>query len=154
MTIGNFKQLIQEIVQKSRELKDKHTTAQSAPVNYAAVFSQNKNEYKEFSEIAKQLGKVIQNTPTGDLFKIHDIDTTAGKLQLLKIRIPDTARTERGDSDFTVADYQTFKNAYLSKPEFKLIERKDFEMIELVDPLFDVRAYFSNPPLDQQLGIK
>ncbi len=142
------------IVQHSCELKDKHTTEKNARVNYAAVFSQNEKEHNEFYELAKLIGRVIQNTLTGDLFEIEGIDTVSGKLRLLKIRKPDTTRPERGDADFTVADYQTFKNANLPKQGFKLIERKDFEMIELIDPAFNVRVYFSHPPLDQQLRLK
>lgn len=154
MTTEDFKRLIQGIVQKSYELKNKHTAEKNAQVNYAAVFSQNEEEYNEFYESAKQIGKVIQNTPTGDLFKIEEVDTVSGKLRLLKIRKPDITRPERGDADFTVADYPTFKSSYLPKSGFKLIERKDFEMVELTDPIFNVRAYFSHPPLDEQLGLK
>ena len=37
---------------------------------------------------------------------------------------------------------------------FLLIVKNDnFEMIELVDSNFNIRVYFSNPPLDKQLGI-
>lgn len=150
----DFKQLIQDIVRKSCELKNKHTMEKNAQVNYAAVFSQDEKEYNEFYELAKQIGKVIQNTPTGDLFKIDAVDTVSGKLQLLKIRKPDATRPERGDADFTVTDYPTFKSTYLVRPGFKLIERTDFEMIELTDSTFNVRAYFSNLPLDKQLGLK
>jgi hypothetical protein len=31
--------------------------------------------------------------------------------------------------------------------------RPDFEMIELIEKECPVRAYFSNPPLNEQLGI-
>ena len=154
MTAEDLKQLIQEIVKKSHELKNKHTAEKNAAVNYVAVFSQNKNEYKEFYGAAKKIGEVIKNTPTGDLFRVNGIDTVAGKLKLVKIRLPDTTRPERGDADFTVADYIMFKEKYLPKTGFKLVERKDFEMIELIDPSFNVRAYFSNPPLDLQLGLR
>lgn len=154
MSTEDFKQLIQDIVRKSCELKNKHTTEKSACINYAAVFSQDEKEYNEFYELAKQIGEVIQNTPTGDLFKIEGVDTVSGKLRLLKIRKLDTTRPERGDADFTITDYPTFKSTHLPKSGFKLIERNGFEMIELVDPVFNVRAYFSYPPLDQQLGLK
>ena len=142
------------MIRQSRELKNKHTAEKVAVVNYVAVFSQNKNEYKELYAAAKKIGEVIKNTPTGDLFKMDGIDTVAGKLRLVRIRLPDPTRPERGDADFTVADYIMFKKKYLAKAGFKLVERKDFEMIELTDPSFNVRAYFSNPPLDLQLGLR
>ncbi len=145
--------LVQKIVKQASELKDKRTDEANAPVNYAAVFAQSQREYDELLAAAKRLGKIIRETPTGLLFNIEPLDTVAGKLRLLKIRIPDMTRLERGDADFTVADYPKFKRTYLKQPGFKLIEREDFEIIELMDSNFNVRAYFSHPPLDQQLGL-
>ena len=43
---------------------------------------------------------------------------------------------------------------YLSRNEFKIMKKENFYMIELIDKDFDVRAYFSNPPLSQQLNIR
>jgi hypothetical protein len=97
---------------------------------------------------------VIKETTTGPLFQIEPLKTTTGLLKLLKIRLPDTTRPERGDADFTIADFSVFKKKYLSKAGFKLVPRENFEMVELVDSAFDVRAYFSNPPLDIQLDLK
>ena len=145
--------LIKEIVRQAKELKDKYTQEQTALVNYSAIFSHSQSEYNELIEAASKIGKVVDNTPTGPLFQIKPIDTISGKLKLLKIRIPDQTRPERGDADFTVPNYEAFKAIYLTKPEFKLLERKNFEMIELSASGFKVRAYFSNPPLDKQLGI-
>ena len=73
---------------------------------------------------------------------------------MLKIRRPDPKRPERGDADFTVSDYQTFKKTQLGKPGFGLIERTNMEMLELVDPDFDVLAYYSHPTLAEVLGIQ
>jgi len=109
-------------------------------------------EYNDFLNLANQLGRVFKETQTGPLFLI-DLDTESGKLRLLKIRKPDKARKERGDADFTIDNYDSFKKNYLSKPEFSLIERDNFEMIELADPKFNVMTYFSNLPLDQQFGL-
>jgi len=145
-------QFVQEIVSKSNDLKNKHTSEKKAPVNYACIFCQSEEQFNEFVEITKNIGEIAQETLTGPLFQIH-IDTVAGKLQLLKIRKPDEKRKELGDADFTVSNYFEFKEKYLNKEEFNLIVRKGFEMIELIDPEFDVLVYFSNPPLDKQLGI-
>lgn len=102
----------------------------------------------------QNIGNVIKETPTGPLFHITPLNTVAGKLQLLKIRKPDATRPELGDADFTVTNYAEFKKKCLSQRGFKLIVRENFEMIELVDPQFNVRAYFSNPPLNEQLKIE
>ena len=153
MSLEDFVILIQNIVKTSCELKDKFINQQNALVNYACVFCQNQKEYNNFFNLAQQLGEMIKDTPTGPLFYIKGLDTVSGKLRLLKIRKPDSARLERGDADFTISNYSKFKSEYLNKPGFSLIQRENFEMIELINPNFNTRAYFSNPPLDQQLGI-
>jgi hypothetical protein len=101
----------------------------------------------------RKIGKIIQKTPSGLLFQIEPLETVSGALRLLKIRIPDPTRPERGDTDFTISNFPEFEKLYLSKPGFKIIKKPDFYMIELMDSDFDVRAYFSNPSLDKQLKI-
>ena len=145
---------VKDIVNEATNLKNKHTSEKEAEVNYACIFSQGKNQYIGLFMLTQKIGKVIKETPTGQVFLISPISTIAGKLRLLKIRKPDSTISELGDADFTVKDYSKFKKEYLSKKGFKLIVRENFEMIELVDPKFKVRAYFSNPPLDRQLKIR
>jgi len=149
----NIINLAVDIVEKAYELKNKFTDATNAPVNYAWVFCQNDDEYDELKKLSGEIGKVIEDTPSGPLYHVKPIDTVAGQLKLLKIRNPDTTKPERGDADFTVSNYPEFKNKYLQQDKFKLIPRPTFEMIELMDSNFNVRAYFSYPPLDKQLGI-
>ncbi|OGM02329.1 hypothetical protein A3K72_01485 [Candidatus Woesearchaeota archaeon RBG_13_36_6] len=146
--------MTQEIVNRASILKNKHTDEAKAPVNYACIFSQSWEEYDELLKAASIIGKVVKETPNGKLFQIPPLVTSSGRLQLLRIRIPDSSRPERGDADFTVSNYLRFKQKYLAKRGFKLIPRENFEMIELMDADFDVRAYFSHPPLDEQLCIK
>ncbi|MFA5107269.1 MAG: hypothetical protein WC497_03000 [Patescibacteria group bacterium] len=153
MTAPDLQKLVQEIVAQAQKLKDVRTDAKDAPVNYACVFAQSDEEYSRLLEVAKKLGLVLNETKMGPLFQIKPLDTAAGKLQLLKIRRPDVNRPERGDADFTVADYPAFKEKYLSQPGYKLLLRERFEMIELADPNFSVLAYFSYPPLDQQYHL-
>lgn len=146
--------MVQHVVGQAAALKNKHVKEKETPVNYACIFSQSKAEYDGLVGTTRDIGKVIKETPTGLLFNIRPLTTVSGELRLLKIRLPDKTRPEMGDADFTVRDFKAFKEKYLTKEGFKLIRRSDFEMVELVDPGFNVRAYFSNPPLDKQLGIK
>ena len=153
MDVDELKKIAQKIVEEANNLKNKHTGERKAPVNYACVFSQSPEEYEALLAAASKLGSVVKETPPGPLFRIEPLQTVSGPLQLLKVRAPDKTRPERGDADFTVADYPACKKASLERLGFKLIEREEFEMIELMDPAFDVRVYFSHPPLDQQLGL-
>src|SRR5260370_27831312 len=77
----------------------------------------------------------------------------SGVRRLLKIRRPYPNRPVRGDADFTVADYAAFKREYLGRPGFGLIERPHMEMLELIDPSFNVLAYYSNPTLATVLKL-
>ena len=146
MDTKDLKIKIQNIVKRATALKNKYINNKNMPVNYACIFCQNKEEYDKLVEVTRKIGKVIKETPTGLLFQIKPLKTVSGILKLLKIRLPDPIRPERGDTDFTVSNFPEFKKKYLLKSGFKLIKREGFEMIELVDSKFDVRVYFSNPP--------
>ena len=154
MEITTLMQLIEEIVKKANDLKNKYTSEKNALVNYACIFSQNKEQFNHLLAVAQRIGSVIEETPTGPLYHIQPLKTVAGNLRLLKIRKPDPTRPELGDADFTVENYPEFKRKYLSQKGFNLIVRKNFEMIELVDSQFNVRAYFSSLPLNKQFGIE
>jgi len=154
MNIEDLKIRVKDIVEKATALKNKYIDDKNTPVNYACIFSQSKEEYDKLVEVAQKIGNIIKETPTGLLFHIWPLKTVSGILKLLKIRIADITRLEKGDADFTVSNFFEFEKKYLPKAGFRLIEREDFVMIELIDSEFDVRAYFSNPPLDIQLNIK
>lgn len=153
MNVDDLKSIVKEIVKQATILKDKYIEYKEVPVNYACIFSQSKEEYQELLEVTNVIGETIKETPTGPLFKINALDTISGSLKLLKIRLPDPTRLERGDADFTIDNFKEFEDKYMSKPQFKRMDKPDFYMIELMDSDFDVRAYFSNPPLDKQLNL-
>ena len=148
-----LKILISEIVKESKNLKDRYTDEINAPVNYVCIFSHSNEEYENLLSVANELGEIIKDTLTGPLFKINPIDTISGPVKLLKIRVPDETRPERGDADFTVSDYFIFKQKYLGKEYFSLIQRENMEMIELYDKSINYRAYFSFPTLEKQFSI-
>lgn len=153
MNKDEFVNLINSIVSDSKKLMDKYCDIEDVHVNYACIFCQNEKEEMEFNSLAGELGSIIEDTQTGPLYKIRPLETRFGRLQLLKVRSVDQTRPERGDADFTITNFDQFWNENKGRPQFKLIEREDFVMIELMDESFDVRTYFSNPPLDVQHGL-
>ena len=154
MTTDELKTLIQGIVAEARRLSEAHILERALPVNYACIFARNQSEYENMIDQADRLGQIVDDTQTGPVFKIEPLPTAAGELRLLKVRRPDPARPERGDADFTVPDYPVFKSSHLGKPGFKLVERKDMEMIELGDTGFDVLVYYSHPTLAEVLRLR
>jgi hypothetical protein len=153
MNVDQLKRLVLEIVEEARRLNAKHTDEPQVPVNYACIFTQSPAEYKGMTASAGKLGSVCHDTSTGPVFFIAPLPTAAGDLRLIKIRRQDPKRTERGDADFTVADYPRFKEKHLGRPGFNLIERPEMEMIELIDPAYNVLAYYSHPTLIKVLGL-
>ncbi len=155
MNVDEVYNLIKEIVNKSNELKNRYTDEVNAKVNYACIFCKNDDEFNRYIRVLKaDKNSVIKDTYSGPLFKLNGLETVAGKLKLLKVRRYDDKHLDLGDADFTVTNYYEFKNKYLNKNNFKLLIRDECEMIELMEEGNDVRAYFSNPPLDEALGIK
>lgn len=139
--------LIQKIVKEAEILKDRYTDQKNIPVYYACIFCQSEEEYLEFLKEAQKLGKVVEERINSLLFRISPIETCAGKIELIRIRKPDKTRPERGDADFKVLDYLSFKEKYLKEDGFSLILRNDSEMIELHKQEENVRVYFSSPLL-------
>lgn len=149
-------EIIEYIVPKTLELNDKYIPDEELRINYSAIFCQSDEEYGELIAEAAQLGEVVDDTFNGPLYKLQKpLKTPAGPLWLIKIRKPDSTRPQRGDADFTLKNYDSFKEKYLGDTEhFKLIPRDNFEMIELRDPRLGVLSYFSNPPLTKQFGVE
>ena len=154
MELEELKNIVKDIVKNATLLKDKYTDQKEAPVSYVAIFCQNNQEFEGFTQIVKTFSKVINETPTGFHYRIPPLATVSGPFKILKIRIPDITRPERGDADYNVDNYEEFKKKHLPLKGFKLIERPDHEMVELMENGADVRVYFSNPHVDKLLGIK
>ncbi|PIP34750.1 hypothetical protein COX21_01230 [Candidatus Falkowbacteria bacterium CG23_combo_of_CG06-09_8_20_14_all_41_10] len=154
--MNTIAQILEYIISRALEMNRLYIPDESAGINYSAIFCQNDSEFERLNKEAAQIGGIIENTPTGPLYKFHNsFQTLAGPLWLLKIRKPDPARSQRGDADFTLKNYNLFKEKHLPDREhFKIIDRGHFEMIELRDQKFQVLSYFSNIPLTIQLGIE
>ena len=152
--MNNLLTTIDYIVTHSTELKNKFTDTPAAPVEFACIFCQNGEEYKEFTNLIEKMGKIVERTPNGFTYLLDkSLKTTAGPLRLVKIRKPDPHRSERGDADFNTV-YESFKKKYQSDSRFELVNRETFEYLRLSDPKFDVMACFSNIPKSKNLGIK
>jgi hypothetical protein len=148
--------LINDIVDRTASLNRRHLPDEALSVNYAAVFCQTSEEYSKLIEAMRSLGEIVSDTSTGPLFKFHEaLQTTAGPLWLVKVRQVDPTRPQRGDADFTVNDYAGFKHKHAADQDhFRVIDRGNYEMIELRDPEFGVLSYFSSVPLTRDLGLE
>ena len=154
MNTSELEELVCKIVKQANELKNKYTNEVNAPVHWVCIFSQNQKEYNKLTNVIQKIGKVRKETSSGIVYEVGAFNTESGPLRIVKIRIPDPTKLERGDADFAVTDYLGLKKSCLSKSGFKLIPRDSFEMIELMDADFNVRVYFSNPPVEEQYGLK
>lgn len=153
MTMEEFNQIINYIVAECIKLKNEYALEKNLEIDYICIFSHNQEEYSKLIKHASNVGKVVDQTNTGPLFKFHTpLKTASGNAKVLKIRIPDETRPERGDVDFST-NYEEFKKEYLSKPNFSLIKREKFEMIELKDEKYDVLVYFSSIPPSKLIGV-
>lgn len=154
MNINDVYDLVKDIVNKSNILKNKYTDEINAKVNYACIFCKDEDEFNNYIAILKEDNNdIIEDTYSGPLFRLKDLETVAGMLKLLKVRRYDDKHLDLGDADFTVNNYEKFKDKYIDKPNFKLISGDGYEMLELMEEGNEVRMYFSNPPLDEELGI-
>lgn len=148
-----FETLVKKIVKEANALKNRHTKEKDARVNYSAIFTQKMSDYYRLANEMGKVGGVLSENDAGIMFHVPVIKTVAGPLKIVKVRKPEIYHTELGDADFTVKNYRIFRSRVNRKPGFRLMRIENYEMIELVDPKFNARAYFSNKPVDEELGI-
>ncbi len=141
--MGELEGIVRAIASKACSLKDEH--APDAPpvlLDYVAVYSLSQADYRELCSAAQEAGEVEASTPTGAVFRLKPFDTRAGKLELLKIRVPTRSKREGGEAGFTVGNYAAFKEKYAGRAGFKLVTREKLETVELSDEESGVRACF------------
>jgi len=143
--IRDEKQLREAIIyvaEKTSELSKK-TIGKVLPIKSLTIFSHYPDEFEKLSEMAKTIGDFVNENNGPRVALREPIKVGENTIIHLRIRKPDPYRMQVGCNDFEVEDYNTFKNEYLSKypNNLRLIERKDYEMIEFLDPDFDVLAY-------------
>ena len=132
---------IKYVAAKATELCQK-ITSQTYPIDYITIFCHYPEEFNFLKQTALELGD-LKSENHGPLVELGTpLELINGQLKSLRIREPDPYRMQVGCADFTVSDYQEFKNQFLGKSEnLRLIERLDFEMLEFFHPDFDVLAY-------------
>src|SRR3989344_1007787 len=134
----DLEKIIQYIVSKSVELKNKYTSEIDAKVEYCDIFAKGNEEFNQLTDSIGKLGEIAFSGSTGNIYSFTEpIKTAAGDLYFLKIRKPDDKLRFRGDADFDT-DYPKLKRKHKNNLNFELIIREKFEMLRLSDPDFDV----------------
>jgi len=147
-----FKKIVNYIIEQGMGAL-RSTDEKGAAIDYVAIFSSDDQEFKNLMIVAESLGKEIdkETAKTGRTFLLNEpMETLAGKLSLVKVRLPDATRAQRGAPDFKVKNYLQFKEKYLqSSGNFTLMVRKDYEMIEIKG--VDVLVYIPSKTLGERM---
>ena len=98
-------------------------------IDCITIFSTSDEDYEKLNFELKEIGNVIDEMSSGNLFFINDgIDTIYGKLYFFKVRKFDGNYLDyRITVDFTVCDYDGFKST-IKDPVIKLYDT--FELIQ------------------------
>lgn len=146
MLDGEIASIYGAIVKEAREMVSQTVSDQdlTGSVNYASIYAQSSDESDRFSEELGQNGEVADAQPTGSYFLLKKpLTTTVGNITICRVRKSDTEHRERGYVDFEAVDYEAFKENYLPRPYFSLIQNvHGIELVELRVLGHNVRAYF------------
>jgi len=147
-----IKKIILEIIDEANLIIKKRIN-ENLLIDLVDIFPKDKNEKEKLTKEIQKISKKISSTNTGNIYYLdNSILTKFGPLSLIKIRIVDKNKTQRGAPDFKVKNYSNFKKKYLNKKGFKLIIRKDYEMLEFQGK--NLLIYFPNETLSESLEIK
>ena len=145
--------IISEIIQYSEAVITKYIDEELV-IDYVDIFPISEKERLKLLREADTIGKRISLINTGPIYLLnHSIQTKFGPLKLIKIRIYDKEKKQRGAPDFKVKDYTKFKNKYLTKKFFSLIVRKEYEMLELNVRNSRVLIYFPNETQSESMNL-
>ena len=141
---NTFIDIVIETVRMVASHVDKSDLAKG--INYASIYAQSPEEFDKISHELMNNGKVVLKRSSGDYYQLEEpLSTPVTKISYCRVRMFDNEHPERGYVDFEVKNYQSFKDKYLARPYFSLINSGE-EMIKLKDPKFKVRAYFPSGP--------
>lgn len=148
-----FNKIVSYLIGQGLDTLKNNTDENQAVVDYVAIFSKNDEEYKNLEQIAQTLGVQVdnENIKTGKTFLLNNpIETLAGELKFIKIRLLDATRPQRGAPDFKIPNYERFKERYLqTSGNFTLMIRKNYEMIEIKG--VDVLVYIPSNTFSERL---
>jgi len=121
----------------------KKITGKTFPVSSLTIFAHYPEEYEKLCKILAEPGKIVGENNGPRFLLQHPIKARDTFITHIRVRKPDPYRMQVGCSDFDVEEYQDFKQQYLSQHpnNLRCIERPDYEMIEFLNPDFDVLAY-------------
>lgn len=155
MNKNEFENIINYIIKQGMEALG-NTDEKDAAVDYVAIFSKDDQEFDNLISVAENLGEETdkETAGTGKTFLLNEpIETSAGSLSLIKVRLPDATRPQRGAPDFKIQNYIQFKDKYLqSSGNFTLMVRKDYEMIEIKG--VDVLVYVPSKTVSERTQKK
>lgn len=148
-----LEQIIEYLVSQGVLALEENTDERDFSIDYVAVFARDDDEFNDLILQIESFGTEVDKemSATGVTFKLDkSLETSAGKLDLIKIRKPDKTRPQRGAPDFKVNRYDEFKENYLqTSGNFTLMVREDYEMIELKGE--DVLVYIPNKALSERM---
>lgn len=130
---------VKYVVTQNTKLCEK-TIGKRLKISYITIFSHYENEYKILEKILNKIGKYYNENNGLRVVVNKPIRIGSNLITHIRVRKPDPYRKQVGCTDFDV-NYGEFKGQYLGSKHLRLIERKDYEMIEFYHPDFDVLGY-------------
>jgi len=147
--------IVNEILAQSFPIVNKVISEKLISGDFVNIFPKTVEERKLLIRDISKLGKIISKLDNGDIYLLNKpIPTQFGDYSLIKVRIFDPTRTERGAPDFKVEKYDSFKKKYSGKEGFTLLDKGNFEVIELKVSGANVRIYFPSETLSESLSLK
>jgi hypothetical protein len=142
LTSRQFDEAIAYVAGSVRELSGT-VIGERFPLESLTVFAHYDDEYERLVDLLRAKGEQVGEN-NGPFVKLA---APIADVALIRVRKPDPYRMQVGCADLRVPDYEEFKRRYIGAPGVRLIERPEYEMLEVHHPDYDVLAYIVSAPV-------
>jgi hypothetical protein len=138
---STFNEALEYTAEELRKLCIK-VLGETLPIDTLKVFSHYFDEYDLLEGIVSSKGPKSKFTQGMNYYSNVDLTISGEHILWLGVRKPDPYRSQVGCGDFSVADYDGFKDKYLDLEHGYVREiMDDRDMLEIWHPDFDVLGY-------------
>jgi nitrogen fixation protein NifU and related proteins len=151
---SSIAETIKEMVLQSQEIIEDYGVREFEPVlDYIDIFPMSEQHRDALLQEIEGMSTKVLESESGATYRLSKaIRTLEGDLEFVRIRIFDYSPLPfRGYADFAVGDFDKAKSKLIKLPNVNLVERANYELVEICNDKYPIRLYIPSTPFSETL---